>query len=293
MLSLFFILSLRSVFLNKKPQNCIRILAVGDIIGRPGRRLLGKTLPALTAAYDIDGTVVNVENAAGGFGMTRDIYREFDEMGIDCQTSGNHIFDKKGYEEWILWAPKLLRPENFTPGSAGKGFGLYTLGNGVKIGVVNLIARTFMKPYDCPFRAAEPIVEALLKETPIVLVDFHGEATSEKMAMGWFLAGRVSAVWGTHTHVPTADARILNDHTGYITDLGMTGPYDSIIGMNKHPVIRGFLTLGRTRFEVAKDDVRLGGCLFDIDQETGRCAAVEGVFLSAAELQNINRGTDH
>ena len=249
-----------------KSGQCIRILAVGDVIGRPGRQFLRRTLPVLKARYDYDGLVVNVENAAGGFGMTLDVYREFEDMHVDCMTSGNHIFDKRGYEDWFPWAPRLLRPLNFPDQSPGKGYHIFQLPDGLKVGVLNTIGRTFMKPYNCPFRAADAALAVLSQETNIILVDFHGEATSEKMAMGWYLSKRVSVVWGTHTHVPTADGRILDDFTGYQTDLGMTGPHDSIIGMTKEPVIQGFLTLERSRFEVAKRDVRLGGCLFDIDK---------------------------
>lgn len=275
-----------------KADNAVRILAVGDIIGRPGRRTLSQGLRNLRQYYHLDGVVVNVENAAGGFGMTREIYDEFCEMDLDCMTSGNHIFDKKGYDEWMSFAPLLLRPENFPPGSAGKGYDFYTLGNGVKIAVLNLIGRTFMKTYDCPFRAADAVLDEIRKVTPIILVDFHAEATSEKMGIGWYLAGRVSCLWGTHTHVPTADARILKEHTGYLTDLGMTGPYDSIIGMVKEPIIEGFITLARNRFEVAKHDCRLGGAIFDIDTETGRCLQMEGLFLTEEQLAKLDPYTN-
>jgi len=269
----------------------LRVLAVGDVIGRPGRRLLSHWLRALRTHLALDCVVVNVENAAGGFGMTREIYGELEELGIDIMTSGNHIYDKKGYEEWMVWAPKLLRPENFPPESAGKGYDVFEVG-GVEIGVLNIIGRTFMKPYDCPFRAADAALEKIRERTPIILVDFHGEATSEKMAIGWFLSKRVSAVWGTHTHIPTADARVLDAFTGYQTDLGMTGPYDSIIGMVKEPIIEGFVTLKRNRFEVARADVRLGGCLFEIDRETGRCASAEGVFLTEEALAKMDPYTN-
>ena len=280
----------RGLFILKtKSKNSIRVLAVGDIIGRPGRRFLREHLPLLRSVYDLDRVIVNVENAAGGFGVTWEIYQEFLAMGVDYMTSGNHIFDKKGYETWFDRASLLLRPENFPPGAAGKGSGFMTLSGDLKLAVVNIIGRVFMKSYDCPFRAVDNLLDQIRPVTPLILVDFHAETTSEKMAMGWHLAGRVSAVWGTHTHVPTADGRILDGFTGYQTDLGMTGSYQSVIGMERDPVIEGFLTLNRARFTVAKDDVRLGGSLFDLDLETGRCLAVEGLFLSAEELVKISQ----
>ena len=178
------------------------------------------------------------------------------------------------------------------PGAVGSGLAFIPLANDRKLAVVNIIGRVFMKTYDCPFRAIDQLLARIKAITPMILVDFHAEATSEKMAMGWHLADRVSALWGTHTHVPTADGRILNGFTGYQTDLGMTGSYQSVIGMESKPVIEGFLTLSRSRFTVAKHDVRLGGCLFDIEPETGRCLNVQGLFLSAEELREIHSATN-
>ena len=275
----------------KKPAKVLRFLAVGDIVGRPGRRLLAKALPILKTAFDCDTLIVNVENAAGGFGLTREIYQEFEDMNIDVMTSGNHIFDKKGYHDWFPWAPKLLRPENFPPGTVGKGYDLFETADGTTYAVVNLIGRVFMKTYDCPFRAADAVLEEIAAKTPIILVDFHAEATSEKQALGWYLARRISALWGTHTHVPTADGRILEGFTGYLTDLGMTGAHDSVIGMTKEPVIHGFLTLERSRFEVAKADPRIGCCFFDIEPESGRCVDIKSFFLTPQQLENIKNGT--
>lgn len=273
--------------MREKPPGMIRVFAVGDVIGRPGRKVLRDSLPKLAPHYSWDMLVVNVENAAGGFGMTPDTYSEFRRMNIHSMTSGNHIYDKKGFETWMNEAHLMIRPDNWPPGSAGKGHMLVTLESGVKVGVINVMGRTFMKPYDCPFRAVDRLLDELRAETPIVLVDFHAEATSEKMAMAHYCTGRASAVWGTHTHVPTADGRVLGEHTGYITDLGMTGSYDSVIGMKKEPVIEGFLTLGRGRFEVAKDDPRIGGCLFDIDPDSGRCVQIQGVFIDEAQVASL------
>lgn len=270
-----------------KIDDWIRVLAVGDVIGRPGRKFLRRALPILKRKYDFDALVVNVENAAGGFGMTPEVYQEFEKMGIDVMTSGNHIFDKKGTETWIDETEKLLRPENYPPGTAGRGCGVFQLPSGDRLGVLNIMGRTFMKPYDCPFRTVDEVLPRLKKETPLVLIDFHCEATSEKMALGWYASKRASAVWGTHTHVPTADARILDQYTGFQTDLGMTGPYNSVIGMLKEPVINGFVTLNRSRFEVAKDDPRLAGCLFDLDRQTGACIQLKSIFLDARQLDQI------
>ena len=273
--------------LKPKTEGEIRVFAVGDVIGRPGRNILRTAIPILHKTYDWDALVVNVENAAGGFGLTPEVFAEFRKMPIDCMTSGNHIFDKKGYKEWMGDAPGLLRPLNLPSGSIGRGALTVTLNNGLQLGVINIMGRTFMKPYDCPFRAVDKAVAELRQQTPLILVDFHAEATSEKMAMGWHLTGRVSAVWGTHTHVPTADGRVLDKTTGYLSDLGMTGAYDSVIGMKKEPVIEGFQTLERTRFEVAKGDPRIAGCLFDIRPEDGHCTRVQGVFLSEEELADL------
>jgi metallophosphoesterase (TIGR00282 family) len=269
----------------------LKILAIGDIIGRPGRRVIRETLPSLKKAWNLDCVIANVENSAGGFGITHPIYSELIRSGIDLMTSGNHIYDKKDTVAWINSAERLVRPMNYPPGNQGHIQARFTTESGHSICVINLMGRVFMNPYDCPFRS----VDTWLKEhdshssasgNEIVLVDIHAEATSEKQAMGWHLAGRVSAVWGTHTHVPTADARILEEATGFITDLGMTGPYDSVIGMQRKSVLEGFYTMQRNRFEVAKQDLRMAGCIFEIDSETGRCTGTTPVFKSLQDLEN-------
>ncbi len=275
------------VDLNADNNHRVRVLAVGDVIGRPGRRFLKKALPILKERLSFDALVVNVENSAGGFGLTPEVYREFIAMDIHSMTSGNHIYDKKGYADWFPDASRLVRPLNFPPNSPGQGYQVVDLPGGQKLVVLNLIGRVFMKSYDCPFRAADEILPKLREISPMIVVDFHGEATSEKMALGWRLAGKASFVWGTHTHCPTADGRILNHFTGYQSDLGMTGPYDSVIGMAKEPVIKGFLTLERSPFTVAKHDVRLGACVFDLDPNTGKCLALKSLFLSEEELSSV------
>lgn len=268
-------------------ERVLRILAIGDVIGRPGRKLLKEWVGPLRQALSIDWVVANVENAAGGFGVTEEAVREIAKAGVDCMTSGNHIYDKKGYENWIEQSDRLVRPLNFPPGSPGFPYLIETLPTGDRVAVVNPIGRVFMKNYDCPFRAMNVFLDDMRGQVEFILVDMHAETTSEKMAMGWFLAGRVAAVWGTHTHVPTADARLLDNHTGYITDLGMTGPYDSVIGMKKEPVIQGFMDLKRRPFEVAKGDPHMGLCLFDIDATSGRCVRIKSMFASLEDLQSI------
>lgn len=272
-----------------RPDSLLRVLAVGDIVGKPGRTLLKRALPLLKRTYAYEALVVNVENAAGGFGTTSDIYKEFCAMDIHAMTGGNHTFDKKGTEDWISDATRMLRPANLPQGTAGQGTLIFETENGTRVAVINIMARVFMRAFDCPFRVVDELLERIREVTNLILVDFHGEATSEKMAMGWYLAKRVSAIWGTHTHIPTADARILEGHTGYITDLGMTGPYDSVIGMAKESIIQSFTGALRPRFEVAKHDVRLGGCLFDLDRSSGRCIAIQPLFCSAEDFDQMER----
>ena len=267
-----------NVKFEKPAAGLIRVLAIGDIIGRPGRQIIKQKLKRLRGLTSPDLVVANIENASGGFGIHEDGYHEILKAGVDYMTSGNHHYDQRGDKLWMDYADRMVRPMNFPPGSAGKTI-IEIVGICEKpIWLVNLMGRTFMKPYDCPFRAIQSLMDKA-KGQAVILLDFHAETTSEKMAMGHFVTGQVSAMWGTHTHVPTADARIIGKYTGYITDLGMTGPYDSVIGMATETVLPAFLTLERTRFEVAKADVRIGACLFDIHRETGQCAAIKPLFL--------------
>lgn len=260
----------------------IRIFAIGDVMGRPGRRVLRETLPELKEQLAIDCVIANVENAAGGFGITHKVYSELLRYGVDLMSSGNHLFDKPETETWIDSTDRLVRPLNFLPEDPGPTSVTFEA-KGKTIRLLTLMGRVFMKPYDCPFRAMNTWLENR-PSNEIVLVDMHAEATSEKQAMGWHLSQRVSAVWGTHTHVPTADARILDSHTGFLTDLGMTGPYNSVIGMRKESVLPGFLTLKKNRFEVAKDDLKLSGCLFDIDADTTQCTRVQPFHRSLDDI---------
>ena len=230
----------------------LKILFVGDIIGRPGRRVFRKFIPILRKKYAPDMIVANGENAAGGIGITEKIAQEL-FTNVDVITSGNHIWDKKEVLDYLDRESYLLRPANYPEGNPGKGSCVWTEDDGIKIGVISLQGRVFMEPIDCPFRAADREVAALRKITPIILVDIHAEATSEKQALGWYLDGRVSAVLGTHTHVPTADKRILPRGTAYMSDVGMVGGYDSVIGIRKDQALMRFLSSRPQRFEPSRD----------------------------------------
>lgn len=255
----------------------MKILFVGDVVGRPGRQALSRRLDRLVDVHAVDLVIVNGENAAAGFGLTLDIARELFDLGAHVITSGNHIWDKREILGYLDSQPALLRPANYPPGLPGRGSGVYFTSAGIKVGVLNLEGRVFMNNLDCPFRAADLLVEEMRRSTPIILVDFHAEATSEKMAMGCYLDGRVSAVVGTHTHVQTADERILPGGTAYLTDAGMTGSRDAVIGIRKELAIEKFLTQMPVRFEVAKKDPVLSGALFTIDEQTGRALAVQRI----------------
>jgi hypothetical protein len=256
----------------------LKILFVGDIVGRPGRLALSRRLDRLVDVHAVDLVVVNGENAAAGFGLTVDIAKELFDLGADVITTGNHIWDKREILPHLDNFPALLRPANYPPGTPGRGSGIFSTAAGIQVGVLNLEGRVFMNNLDCPFRAADELVEEMRRKTRIILVDFHAEATSEKVAMGCYLDGRVSAVVGTHTHVQTADERILPGGTAYLTDAGMTGSRDAVIGIRKELAIERFLTQLPVRFEVAKRDTVLCGALFDIDEQTGRAQGVHRIL---------------
>lgn len=258
----------------------MNILMVGDVYGEPGRAAIQKLLPRLRQQHAIDFAVVNVENAAGGFGITPPIARTLLDQGVDVMTSGNHIWDKKEIVEYIARENLLLRPANFPAGTPGTGF--ITLKAGPhRVAVLNLMGRIFMHAIDCPFRKADEVIPELRRETPIILVDMHAEATSESIAMGWYLDGRVSAVVGTHRHVQTADERILPGGTAYITDLGLTGPTDGVIGVDRDQIIHRFLTQMPIRFETAKGPAALHGVVIVVDPETGRASDIRRLSVSA------------
>jgi hypothetical protein len=259
----------------------MNVLMVGDIFGDSGRAALAKLLPRLRQQHAIDVAVVNIENAAGGFGVTPQIARTVLESGgVDVLTSGNHIWDKKEIIPYIGKENLLLRPANFPVGTPGAGHITIKAGPH-RVAVLNLMGRVFMNPIDCPFRKADEIVAELRRETPVVLVDMHCEATSEVMALGWYLDGRVSAVIGTHRHVQTADERILPGGTAYITDIGMTGPVDSVIGVDKDIIIQRFLTQMPIRFEPAKGPAALRGVVIAVDPDTGRATSIQRVDVAA------------
>ncbi|MGE4544767.1 MAG: TIGR00282 family metallophosphoesterase [Pedobacter sp.] len=260
----------------------MNILFIGDIIGRTGRRAVEARLHHLVDAHSIDLVIANGENAAAGFGLTINIAAELYDLGIDVITSGNHIWDKREVYDYLDREPRLLRPGNYPPGLPGRGSGVYSTAAGLKVGVLNLEGRVFMNNLDCPFRAADREIEILRQQTPIILVDFHAEATSEKAALGFYLDGRVSAVVGTHTHVQTADERILANGTAYISDAGLTGSRDAVIGMRKDEAIDKFLTQLPVRFEVAKKDPILCGVLVEVDEVTGRATKVQRILEEVA-----------
>ncbi len=255
----------------------MKILFIGDIVGKPGRRAIRELLPQIVSEHRLDCVIANCENAAAGFGVTRDIVDELFQSHIDVLTSGNHVWDKKEVSEFIGDFKTLLRPANYPSGVPGSGSVVVPTRADIPIGVINLGGRIFMQPLDCPFRTAEREIEKLKGKTAVIIVDFHAEATSEKRALGWFLDGRVSAVLGTHTHVQTADEVILPRGTAYISDVGMTGPFDSIIGIRKEEILERFLTQMPNKFEVAKGDVRLQGVILDVDETRGTSRAIERV----------------
>ncbi|ORJ55826.1 TIGR00282 family metallophosphoesterase [Geothermobacter hydrogeniphilus] len=256
----------------------LNLLFVGDVVGRPGRRALQRLLPRLIDRHQVDLVVANGENAAAGFGLTRDTMNELLDAGVDVLTTGNHVWDKREICGQIDDFPRVLRPLNYPDGTPGRGSGVFQTSAGYKVGVLNLEGRIFMSALDCPFRAADAAIAELRRETPVILVDIHAEATSEKVAMGHYLDGRVSLVVGTHTHVPTADAMILPGGTAYQTDAGMTGSRDSVIGVRKELVIEKFLTQMPVRFDVAKKDPWLCGVVCRVEMATGRAVAIEQVM---------------
>jgi metallophosphoesterase (TIGR00282 family) len=271
----------------------VRILFVGDIFGKPGREIARKAVPALIERRGVDFVIANVENSAAGFGVTGDIADTILSYGVDVMTSGNHIWDKKEVLEYIPRQPKLLRPANFPAGAPGRGSYFARTRTGEPVGVINLMGRVFMAPLDDPFAAAIREIDALRAKTRIIIVDFHGEATSEKVAMAWHLDGRVTAVFGTHTHVQTADERLLPQGTAYLTDAGMTGPHDSIIGMEREPSLSRFLTGLPSKFEPATGNPRLNGIVVAADEKTGRATGVTRISYSEQELLALAKASEH
>ncbi|MCG6922210.1 MAG: TIGR00282 family metallophosphoesterase [Acidobacteria bacterium] len=267
----------------------MNILIIGDVVGSPGRGILKKALPVVFERHEVDYCIANAENAAGGFGVTKDVCDELLDAGIDCLTSGNHIWDKKEIVGVVDLIPQLLRPLNYPDGQPGRGDHVGKgKRSGIPVATLNLSCRVFMHgSIDDPFRMGSEAVKRLRKEARIVIVDVHGEASSEKTALGHHFDGEVAAVVGTHTHVPTCDHRILPKGTAYCTDLGMTGPYDSVIGVEKDAVLQRFLTGMRTRFETAKGDPRFAAAVVSADPETGLARSIERMLLTADDLKKL------
>ncbi|KAB8138804.1 TIGR00282 family metallophosphoesterase [Gracilibacillus oryzae] len=258
----------------------MRILFIGDIVGSPGRDMVQEYLPKLKTKYQPHISIVNGENAASGKGITEKIYKNLLEWGTNAVTMGNHTWDKKDIFQFIDNAPYMVRPGNLPAGTPGTEI-VFVKSNGKEIAVINLLGRTFMQPVDDPFQRVDELIEIAKKRTNIIFVDFHAEATSEKQAFGWYLDGKVSAVVGTHTHVQTADDRILPNHTAYISDVGMTGPYDGILGMEREAVLKKFTTALPVRFEVPKDGrTQLSGVVIDIDSSTGKASKIERIQIN-------------
>jgi metallophosphoesterase (TIGR00282 family) len=262
----------------------MRILFVGDIFGKPGREIARRAIPLLIERESLDVIIANVENSAAGFGVTGDIADAILGYGVDVMTSGNHVWDKKEVLDYIPRQPKLLRPANFPAGTPGRGSYVGRTRSGEAIGVINIMGRIFMQPLDDPFAVVLKEIEAVRAKARVIIVDFHAEATSEKVAMGWHLDGRVTGVFGTHTHVQTADDRILPKGTAYLTDAGMTGPHDSIIGVVTEAALGRFVSGMPAKFEAASGPGRLNGVIVTADLATGRATAIQRLNLSSADV---------
>jgi metallophosphoesterase (TIGR00282 family) len=260
----------------------LNLLFIADVIGSPGREVVRALLPGLRRRHDIHLVICNAENSAAGFGVTRDVARELFDSGIDVLTGGNHLWDKKDSMDYLADEPRLVRPANLPPGTPGEGYRVFKAADGTPVAVVNLLGRVFMKEADCPFRAMDRVLAALKDQCKVVVVDFHAETTAEKAAMGWHLDGRASAVLGTHTHVQTADDRVLPNGTAFICDAGMTGGFESVIGMDRHAALRRFLTLLPERLTPAGGDPRFNGVVLRIDPATGRAHSIERLQIPHA-----------
>lgn len=248
----------------------MNILMIGDIVGKPGRTIIRELLHEIKQRLEVDFVIANAENAAGGNGITKKVFNELVDAGVEFFTMGNHVWDKKEIYDFIDKENKIIRPANYPVGAPGKGYRVITCSNGEKLGILNLSGRIFLPPLDCPFKTASKLIKEIEQETANIIVDFHAEATSEKVALGWYLDGQVTAVVGTHTHIQTNDARILPQGTAYITDVGMTGPRDSVLGIKKEIVINKFLTQLPARFEVESGSSQLNAVLITIDRNTSK-----------------------
>jgi len=262
----------------------VRILQIGDIVGKPGRQIIVRGLRSMIAREQIDLVVANAENAAGGSGLTPPIYRELIAAGVDCITLGDHIYRRSEINGILESESNIVKPANFPASAPGHDVSIVTARDGTRVAVISLLGRVFMRPVDCPWQAADRILESLPADIKVITVDFHAEATSDKQLMARYLDGRVSAVLGTHTHVPTADAEILPNGTALQCDLGMTGPHDSILGRRVDRVMETTLSFNPTHFEVASGDVRLNGAIVDVDPATGRATAIRRYCVRQDQL---------
>ena len=270
----------------------INILCIGDIVGRPGRRILADKLAGVVKERNIDCVIANAENAAGGSGLTPQIHSKLLKYGVNLVTLGDHIYRKRDIIPTLETSADIVRPANLSSSAAGKEFAVYKTSKGPVVGVVSLIGRIFMKPADCPYEAIDRVVAKLNHQADIVVVDFHAEATSEKLSMGYHLDGRVSCVFGTHTHVQTADEKILPKGTAYITDVGMTGPCHSIIGRGIESVLKSFRTQMPCPFEVATEDVRINGVLVTVDSNAKKAERIERINIAGEYEDKINYDSD-
>ena len=270
----------------------LKILCIGDIVGRPGRRVLAERLKGMVNDYAVDCVIVNAENAAGGSGLTPQIYEKLLRYGVNLITLGDHTYKKKDIIQTLETVGNLAIPANLSELAAGKGVGYYKTSKGPTVAAVSLIGRVFMKPADCPYGRIDKILPKIQQNADVVLLDFHAEATSEKIAMGYHLDGRVSCVFGTHTHVVTADAKILPNGTAYITDIGMTGAHDSVLGRNKDSVLKSFRTQMPIPFEIATSDVKLNAILVTIDSNTKKAERIERISISAGHEDTNNYDSD-
>jgi len=262
-------------------NSLLNIFFIGDIVGTPGLELTSTILKQLIEKYKVDFCIANGENLTEGKGITENDAKTVFDLGVHVLTSGNHLWDRWDSKKLLAKDRRILRPLNYPRENAGNGFIVYDLGERGKIGVVNLQGRTYMQPIDCPFKTADWVLHKIKDETRVILVDMHAEASSEKMALGWYLDGRVSAIFGTHTHTPTSDARLLPRGTAFITDVGMTGPYDSVLGMRKELAIKRFINQTPYKYEMASHDVRLCGVYVQVDPESGKSTKIEQVIFPA------------
>ncbi len=270
----------------------MRLLLIGDIVGKPGRQIVVRALPGLIRDERLDLVVANAENSAGGSGLTPANYHELIAAGVDCITLGDHIYRRREIIGVLESKPNIVKPANFPATAPGREFAVVRARNGAQVAVLSLLGRVFMRPVDCPWTAADRVLAALPPEIKVILVDLHAEATSDKQLMGRYLDGRVSAVLGTHTHVPTADERILPGGTAFQCDVGMTGPFDSILGRRTDRVLESTLTFNPTHFEVANDDVRLLGTIVDVDPQTGKAGAIRRISLTQVQADQLAKSAE-